>query len=620
MKLRKQTYRLVPLLVLPLLSACGGSTPGLSGTLASTESFAPFNSRGWQLAVPSNRPKRFEMESGDATKVACVTAAVPPVKVEANVGSGGDFNVSLTEVSGEPMTCTVLDATNEIMGTFLFQNENETGFGGGAKAVDTVALSSAVDVGTVEISGSQIAVDAADLGITTSGLTIAAADAFDPTGVWQIGDVDFTLPEGYVGPCDPSDMSCRGPQDSQSIYIKRVVGKTFTPDSTCAAAVADGSYAGGACSGTTGSDDAFAFSIWMAKNTFLNCGDGTTGAIGFTENQAKAYGQVDLSGDSDTLHQAFDWSTSGPSASTITEGWKSTAATAAWDVMDCASVTLGGKSVWKCKDGAGRYSLSYGGGCVNSSNSPVQPDSWSNVDFAGGSCTTSTITLGSVSLDSNSCTVTYTPSGGSAQTLTCGGAWGNFNADGTAYGSPVTPTSLVSSGAACSGIATGGSDSKELSKLQCYANYFYNTLSNSARTDTTLCLKDIRTNWGATTAADFIADTGFIKPVNQAMTEKVTYLSSDVAAMTQLEDNYEGLQVESSEGSAWVACHTKVKNSITMTKIDSTHMVIKFVTETRLADDKTACKAAASDETSSGYQQLRLGKMRMLFKMTRTGS
>jgi hypothetical protein len=87
-----------------------------------------------------------------------------------------------------------------------------------------------------------------------------------------------------------------------------------------------------------------------------------------------------------------------------------------------------------------------------------------------------------------------------------------------------------------------------------------------------------------------------------------------------MEDEYAGLQVTSKNGSAWVPCHTVKKNSITMTKVDSTHMVIKFVSETHLADDKIACQAAAADTTSAAYSQLQLGTSRMLFKMTKTGT
>jgi hypothetical protein len=604
--------------VTSLITGCGGST-SLSGTLSSLQSFALNNPLTKLHKLSTTRGMK--LQSGAASTITCITASNPPTKVSGTVSSTGAFKIDLSSVLNQPLTCSVLDASDAILGTFLFQNSSKKGFGGGTQQVDTISLSAGVDVGTVSISGSQIAVDAGALGLSTTGAAVTAATAFDPTGVWTVSNVDFTMAPGYSNLCTAGDNTCHGPTAGDSIYVRRVVGKSFTPDSTCQAAVADNSYSGGTCGGTTGTDDNFAFSIWMSKTTFLSCGDSTTGAIGFTESQAKAYGNIDLSSDTSTLHQAFAWSTTGPSASTITDGWQSSAATANWDIKDCNPVTIDGKTVYKCLDGSGHFSLSYGGGCTDASGSNVQPDSWNHVDFAGGSCTQSNTTLGSYTLSENACTVTYTPTSGSPQTLHCGGAFGTFNVAGNSvYVGSVTPTSVVSSGAACSSIVVGGNDSKALNKLQCYANYFNNTLQNAARSTPTYCLRDLRTNWGATTSADFITSDGPGRPVNQALTEKVTYLSENVAALTQMQDQYRGIQVTGKNGDSWMPCHTKEKNSITMTKVDSTHLLVKFITETHLADSSTACQAAASDTTSSAYSQLGLGVSRMLFKMTQTGT
>jgi hypothetical protein len=103
--------------------------------------------------------------------------------------------------------------------------------------------------------------------------------------------------------------------------------------------------------------------------------------------------------------------------------------------------------------------------------------------------------------------------------------------------------------------------------------------------------------------------------MNMALTEKATYLSTDIVTFTQYEDDFRGVQVQDANGSSWLSCRTKAKNTITVSKIDTTHMIIKFVQETSLADSKTACVAAAADATSG--QQLGIGEMRMLFKMTK---
>ena len=108
------------------------------------------------------------------------------------------------------------------------------------------------------------------------------------------------------------------------------------------------------------------------------------------------------------------------------------------------------------------------------------------------------------------------------------------------------------------------------------------------------------------------------RPMNMALTEKATYLSNDVVTFTQYESDFRGVQVQDSNGSSWVSCKTKSKNTITVTKANAagTEMLIKFVSETSLEDTKTACEAVAADPVLAS-QSLNLGEMRMLFKMTK---
>jgi len=582
----------------------GGSAVSFSGTLSS---------RLRSLA------RDFELQTGTASSVSCSTADNPPTVVSGSVGGDGTFSVDLSSVSGSGLTCSVLDSGNGVLGTFLYENSNEKSFGGGSQKVDTVAFSESKDVGTVSVSGGQITVDATSVGVSTTGASVTAAEAFDPTGLWSIGAVDFNLPPGYIGPCAPGTPDCHGPQTGESIYIKRTVGKKFTPDSTCQTAADAATFpSGGTCNGTAGTEDAFVLSIWMSEDTFRACGDGTKGTLGFDEAQAKAYGHIDFSSDTSMLHQAFAYSPSYVDNSsvthTITGGWKDNQATSSWPLMNCFSVSSGGQTAYKCLDGAGHYSLSLGGGCTDSSGSPVQPDDWSHLNWgASSNCTNSQVTFDGKTLNGNTCSVPYTPSVGSPTTLTCGGTWGAFNvADDAAYNGPVMPETLLSQGAPCSSLVTGGNAGKELQQLQCYANYFW---QNAQSAPATACLRQIRTDWSATTPADFLLNDGPGRPMNMALTEKATYLSTDIVTFTQYEDDFRGVQVQDANGSSWLSCRTKAKNTITVSKIDTTHMIIKFVQETSLADSKTACVAAAADATSG--QQLGIGEMRMLFKMTK---
>lgn len=596
-----------------LLSGCSSSSDSAGGGGSAVAFSGTFTSRLQSLK------RDFELQTGTASTVSCSTADTIPTIVSGSVANDGTFSVDLSTVSGDGLTCSVLDASNEVLGTFLYENPNEKSFDGGSQKVDTVAFTESKNVGSVSVSGGQIPVNAASVGVSTTGAAVTAAEAFDPTGLWSIGSVDFTLPPGYLGPCAPGTPGCHGPQAGESIYMKRTVGKKFTPDNACQTAAAAGTFnAGDTCNGTTGTEDAFLLSIWMSEDSFKSCGNGTLGALGFDEAQAKAYGHVDFSGDSSTLHQAFNYSSSYVDGSStthnITDGWKDSQATSSWPLMNCFSVQSGGQSAWKCLDGSGHYSLSMGGGCTDASGSPIQPDDWSNVNWGSSSnCTQSAVIFDGKTLMSNSCTVPYTPTGGSAVNLTCGGTWGGFNvADDSAYMNPVNPEQLLAQGAPCSSLVTGGNAGKELQKLQCYANYFW---QNQQNVPTSACLRQIRTDWGATTPANFLLADGPGRPLNMALTEKASYLSNDVVTFTQYESDFRGIQVQDSNGSSWLSCQTKAKNTITVTKIDATHMIIKFVQESSLADSKTACVAAAADASSA--QQMGLGEMRMMFKMTK---
>lgn len=157
----------------------GGSAVSFSGTLSS---------RLRSLA------RDFELQTGTASSVSCSTADNPPTVVSGSVGGDGTFSVDLSSVSGSGLTCSVLDSGNGVLGTFLYENSNEKSFGGGSQKVDTVAFSESKDVGTVSVSGGQITVDATSVGVSTTGASVTAAEAFDPTGLWSIGAVDFALP------------------------------------------------------------------------------------------------------------------------------------------------------------------------------------------------------------------------------------------------------------------------------------------------------------------------------------------------------------------------------------------------------------------------------------------
>jgi|GEM_PF-2799027 len=616
---RRIPYLFAILLIALFLNSCsddnsstdGGGAVTLSGTL--TGRLQAFHFPTFIKGLV----KDFKIRTGTATTVSCATADNPPTVVTGAVNNNGTFSVDLSSVSGKGVTCSALDGAGNVVGTFLYENSEQKSFGGGNQTSDTVPFTESKNLGSLSVSAGQISVDADSLGVSTSGLTVAAAQAFDPTGLWTIGAAADTLPPGYIGPCAPGAMNCHGPTAGETIYIKRTVGKKFTPNGACQSAADAGTFSSSdTCVGTTGTDDAFVFSIWMSQTSFNACGDGTKGALGFNEAQAKAYGHIDFSSDSSTVHDAFNYSTVA-GASNITDGWIDSEATSSWSLMNCFNVVSGSQTAWKCLDNSGHYSLSLGGGCAAVNGDPFQPDDWSNMKWGSGSCSSnSPVTFDGKSLASNTCTVPYWPGGveANAINLTCSNTWGAFNvADDLPYNGAVNPEVLLASGAKCITLPTGGNPGKELQQLQCYANYFFNNQSYA----NDVCLRQIRTDWGATTPTDFILNDGPGRPRNMALTEKATYLTADVATFTQFEDDYRGVQVQSANGSSWLSCRMKAKNTITVTKANDagTQMLIKFVQESSLADTKTGCVAAASDASSAA--QMGIGELRMLFKMTK---
>lgn len=178
-----------------------------------------------------------------------------------------------------------------------------------------------------------------------------------------------------------------------------------------------------------------------------------------------------------------------------------------------------------------------------------------------------------------------------------------------------TPHQLVAQNQFCSSIPEAD-QGQQLLKLQCYANHFWQSFRGIAPANA--CLRQIRTDWGATTASAFLLNDGPGKPMNMALTEKATYLSPDVFTFTQYEDDFRGIEVQGEKGSSWISCRTKVKSTITATKITDTQMVIRIVDETSLADTKDACVAAAGNATTA--EKLQIGERRTIFKMTKSTS
>lgn len=193
-----------------LLNSCGGSSSGNSSSGGSVTLSGTLGSRLQALS------RDFELQTGTASSVSCTTAENPPTVVLGSVSNSGSFSVDISSVSGEGLSCSVLDAANEVLGTILYENPDEKSMGGDSKKVETVPFSESKDLGSLDLEAGQFLVNAKTLNISTTGASISAQDGFDPTGTWVIETGGVTLPAGYVGPCaDPNN--CHGPSAGQKL-------------------------------------------------------------------------------------------------------------------------------------------------------------------------------------------------------------------------------------------------------------------------------------------------------------------------------------------------------------------------------------------------------------------
>ncbi len=573
-----------------LTSACGG--PSLLGSLSATSNQAFQRVAASLLDVGQLNAR---LQTTTLATVSCITATNPPVTKTGTIESNGSFNVDLSAVVGQPVTCTVLGASGAILATFTFLNSSQADIGGSSLQQDTVAISTATNVGSVVVNEStgKIDVDVVSLGLSTGAADITAAEAFDFSGQWTVGSPDFSIPTGYIGPCAVGDGDCHGPTTGTSLFLVRLEGADFTPDAACASEVtADTFTSSSSCAGTTGTKTKFGVQVWQAAhdsvdNPVTSCGN----KLGFTFDQAKAYGHIDLTTQTTATSGAFTWTSPLPNAHTVADGWKDPAATSNYNINNCSNTTLSdGTNAWKCIDTThNTYQLNVaGGGCVDSNGDAFRVNDWTLNTV--NSCTTSSVSHGSITLQKNLCSTTYN----SATSLTCSNEFGIFHvADNTAI--PVADwganfdfnnTVLVTSGAACSTI----SDSNMLQKYQCYSNG-YQTLYDLYRNDASVCFRNLRMNWGAPTAAEFLIHNGPDQPATQFATEIFTYTAADSGTFTHAQTNQRGVR---SGGNGYVPCEVQETTSVTMTKIDSTHMLAKFRQEIHMTDTQAICVANAS--------------------------
>ena len=166
--------------------------------------------------------------------LSCLTSDIPPVEVHGAVKADGSFKINLASAAGKALTCNILDASSAVVASLELQNSAATdmsgnpqvngapAFGAGNALLGNVTLD--LKSGIASVPQSQITGAALVSGITGT--------PFDPTGNWQIADVDFTLPSGVGGTCAQGDNNCNGPPAGALLYFNRLQSVNVSDSST----------------------------------------------------------------------------------------------------------------------------------------------------------------------------------------------------------------------------------------------------------------------------------------------------------------------------------------------------------------------------------------------------
>ncbi len=578
------------------------ATVGVSGTINAVTSSAFSKATDFALL---EAPSIFSIVG---YKIQCSTMDDPPQVVTAAINSDGTF--SLEGVPPNSVGCQILDSSGTPVAPIVLSDSSEKDMKGKSKTVSRVQLAGDANLGSITFDTDAGTASATISNSLRSAMSSSAvSDPFDFTGSYTMQKFDGTLPDGYVSACTAAEQSggnCHGPSEGESIYIKMMTGKSFTPDSTCAAAVQAGTLtSGGTCGGTTGTDNKYAIEVWKSQTQWATCGS----KLGFSYAEAKGYGSIDLSS-SGINEGTHTWSTVDGASHAITDGWKFANATAPYSMQNCESVQVGSLGGWKCYDNVASpatYQVNLDvGGCKTAAGVPVSNINWSNVNWSGAGYTTSNYdTVNYPGYTKSVSTPTY-----NGATITCTNVFGTFlqsnnSATSNSNFSYSNVSNIVTQNSLCSSINITGSTRKELAQLQCYANGLWNNSAIRTQVDSgNLCLRKVRANWGATDPAKFLEDHGPIKAEGQHVAELFDYTSKNSGTFRMREDDYRGVQ----NGNSYTTCHLENAITISVKKRSDGNLNLEFISEVKDLDG--AVPACKSGETNMG-----VGTTRMLFKV-----
>ncbi len=542
------------------LSACSNGDG--SASALSVSGVLSLGSSSQSLQKVSALSMSEEMVSSQAVdmtlyKVSCATTTSPVQTATSTIGADGSFNVSIAGAVGQPLSCVLVDSSDDKIADFVISDSSKKDLNGNSETTSTTAFSNNANLGTITFdpNAGEVTVPKANIASVVSANVATAASVFDPTGAWTINAVDFSLPKGVKSPCASGNNSCNGPQAGQEIYLKRWQGVVSADNSAI-----------------------FGLQVWEGANSFNTCG----GKVGLTSAAKTSLGvNFSANGAADdvfsfatSVSNFADQITSTTSTVNLTDGWKMDTATLQRSVNpSCAphDVTVGSvtySNAWVCgPDSGSKYQAQLGGGCTNASGNPVHLNDWSS------------ITCGSESEDGNGIK-TMTCSGNAtinsvSTAVTCTNKWAVTNASyavqaGQSFNWSDLNGAQIASSTACSAIANGGSsEALKMAQLQCYSEYYYQSGMRRANA----CLPRVDTDWSATTSADF-AVVDKMRPQGLIFFEKYNPFSdgSGGSILTR-QEHYEGVQVN---GNSWVNCRVVEVGGLSIKKVTANKLLATY--------------------------------------------
>ncbi|RYZ53911.1 MAG: hypothetical protein EOP07_16990 [Proteobacteria bacterium] len=523
--------------------------------------------------------------------VYCVTFSLPPVAGTGAVSAEGKFSVTLN-AAGASVGCFILDSAKSILGTMVFEDSAKKDLNGEPKSADRFALEGgASDLGaiTFNLSTGKAKVDVAKIVGKVKDTTVALTDAYDFSGNYVFEASGQKAPEGYANLCTAAEQEashnnnnnsaqgkrCDGPSLNMPIYFKRL---------------------NGVVPGTT--KPIFGMALWASKSLDNLCGN----KLGISYADGISHG-IDLS-NSGVGEGDFTWDPN------LADGWKSPAARAKNSLLKQESVDNfkgfpGTKQFFHqyhtftcnpgspCSEGAATSAAGFQfnantkeTGCRNvATGKSVQVNDWS-----GMQCETTQLNGG---LNKNTCKKTY-----EGAEVACVNIGGTFLANETPIANAVTrfpgdyvvlaqgsycdynnnnafdgnesplwnndeqscnAGTPITEGQLCSSI-NASAEGGQLAQLRCYAEG-----RKGGDGDFDSCQREVRTNWNAKTAAEFVQ--GKSKPKGQFAFELFDYDSATSGSLRGEERDYRGIQV----GDNFTDCEIVNVFSLSIKKIDGSN-------------------------------------------------